>query len=249
MHVNPFAGLSVEEMYDRLRLGRLDLPKWPTEDVQRAWVAYSGVGLLRRSLHFIDMLDQDGAFAKEGWRGLDYGCGWGRFASVLLTKGSADQLDLADAWEKTLRVIRNLNYRNKIYAVSELLLDDELPFGYDFVLSFSVFTHLSPDAFRHNLTKLLKLLKAGGRLYITVRHAEFLDHLYRDDDDKTQVEQAKAELAIRGSWFRGTGGYGRDSKAVFGNTVVTPDFINEIAVATYLGKPHDLQHVYRVEPR
>jgi len=246
MYTNPFEGLSVDAMYSLLRAGKPGLPKWPAEDVQAAWVAFSGVGLLRRSLQFVKILEDDGAFA-AGWKGLDYGCGWGRFASVLLAKGAASQLDLADAWEKTLLVIKNLNYQNRIFAVSELLNDGELPYGYDFVLSFSVFTHLSPAAFEHNLRKLLDLLRPGGRVYITVRHEEFFDHLYREDKGGTRAADAKAALAEHGSWFNGTGGYGPDSKAIFGNTVVTADFINSIAPATYLGKPHDLQHVYRVE--
>ena len=147
---NPFAGMSLKENYDALLSGAVG-PRWPDERMQAGYAGNCGVALLGRTYQFINILERDGAF-KQGWKGLDYGCGWGRFASTLLTKGTPDQLDLCDAWDETLELIKGLGYHNQIFRVSELLKRREIAYcKYDFVLSFSVFTHLSPSAFEQNI--------------------------------------------------------------------------------------------------
>ena len=106
---------------------------------------------------------------------MDYGCGWGRIASVVLTKGGPQQLDLCDAWPETLTVLREAGFTNRILAASEVLKDGELEAGrYDFIYAYSVFTHLRMNAFLNNIRVLQRSLKPSGKLYITVRHADYM---------------------------------------------------------------------------
>ena len=91
------AGLSVADI---TKLFAVDekfgepLPVWPSEQVQRHYTAGFGVNLMQRTKSFVDVIAKDGAFSRPDWRGLDFGAGWGRIASYLLTKGAPDQLDL-----------------------------------------------------------------------------------------------------------------------------------------------------------
>ena len=93
---NPWKGMSLEEIYEALSEGREGLPRWPDTKLQAGYAGTHSVALLRRAFAFLNILDEDGAFC-DGWRGLDYGCGWGRFASVMLSKGTPEQFDLVDA--------------------------------------------------------------------------------------------------------------------------------------------------------
>jgi len=239
---DPFKGLSNREIYAGLLDGRFG-PRWPDERVQAGYAGMYGPALLKRAFDFIDILDRDGAFKKE-WKGLDYGCGWGRFPSSLLSKGTADQLDVCDAWERTLEIIGQLNYRNKIFKVSELLEPSEIPADtYDFIMSFSVFTHLSPIAFEHNIPILLKGLKKDGSLYITVRHDEFFDHKYPD-----KAAELRAILKRDKVVFLDTAGDMTGEK-VFGDTILTEAYLERFGTVRYLGQPHSLQHVYCYENR
>src|SRR4051794_824854 len=86
------------------RVGR-DLPRWPDEALQKKYTGAAGVSLMQSTLRFIDVLERAGAFTPSDWHGLDYGCGWGRIASVLLTKGAPEQLDLCDAWPQTIEIL------------------------------------------------------------------------------------------------------------------------------------------------
>lgn len=237
---NPFAGMDLKKNYEVLMAGTAG-PRWPEEKLQKGYTGTCGVDLLRRAYSFIDILDKDGAF-KPGWKGLDYGCGWGRFASVLLTKGTPQQLDLCDAWAKTLSILSDLNYQNKVFRVSDMLKSGEIPKGaYDFILSFSVFTHLSPAAFENNIPQLVAALKPGGKLYITVRHSEFFKHKYPD-----RANELDAKLREDGVVFLDSGGDISGEK-VFGDTIVLPEYLARFGKPSYLGLPHTLQHVYAIQ--
>ena len=133
-----------------------------------------------------------------------------------------------------------------MFPVSELLEENEIPPGtYDFILSFSVFTHLSPAAFEQNIPVLVEALKPGGRFYFTVRHDEFIDHKYA-----AKGAECREELARSGVLFLDSGG-NLGTRAVFGDTVVVPAYLESLIgdgqALRYLGQPHSLQHVYAIE--
>jgi hypothetical protein len=244
---NPFEGLTLTQIYTALTSGGDQFPHWPDEKMQKGYAGTSGVDLLRRAFTFIEMLEEDNAFRSAGknqlWKGLDYGCGWGRFASVMLTKGTPEQFDLCDAWPVTLRIIRDLGYKNKIFQVPELLKEGDIaPNAYDFTLSFSVFTHLSKKAFEQNIPVLINGLKPGGKLYVTVRHEEFIGHKYA-----ARQQELQKLLRTDGIVFLESGGdIGSGSDKVFGDTMVTKEFMSSFGDAHYLGQPHSLQHVYSI---
>ncbi|WP_157014905.1 class I SAM-dependent methyltransferase [Mesorhizobium xinjiangense] len=237
-HRNPFEGLNHREIYDGLMTGQFG-PLWPDEKLQAGYTAMSGPGLVKRAFDFIEMLDKDGAF-KPGWRGLDYGCGWGRFASTLLSKGLPEQLDLCDAWPHTLSILANGRFTNKVTKVPEILSIGDIPTGaYDFILSFSVFTHLNPTSFERNIPVLVTALKPGGTFYFTVRRDEFIDHNFKGREaDLHQV------LNDRGILFTSSDGV-LDADKVFGHAVVTDAYLKRYG-ARYVGQPHSLQHVYAI---
>lgn len=240
-YANPFEGMKVEEIYDGLIEGKFG-PRWPDLQIQAGYTGTNNVDTLRRAFAFIDVLAKDGAF-KPGWKGLDYGCGWGRFASVLLSKGTPDQLDLCDAWIHTLRIIAELGYGNRIFRVSELLKPGEIAEGiYDFILSFSVFTHLSHQAFAQNMPLLRAALKPSGTFYFTVRHEDFIEHKYAD-----RAEELGATLGDSGFVHVDSGGDISGQK-VFGDMIVTVDYLQRFGPVRYLGlASYTLQHVYALD--
>lgn len=241
MYQNPFQDMSVDKAYKGLVNGDFG-PRWPNEQLQAGYTGISGPGLLSRAFEFIKILEHDGAFKPE-WKGLDYGCGWGRFLSALLSKGSAEQLDGCDAWQKTLNIIAEMNYRNNIFKVSELLREDQVAARtYDFIMAFSVFTHLSPAALEQNIPVLLSGLKENGNLYITVRHAEFIDHKL---DDQSQSAEFHAILDNDGAVFLEGGDL--TGEKIFGNTIITNEYLtSRFENVRYLGQSPGLQHIYAI---
>ena len=105
-YLDPYAGRDAAAIYAMLTdPGQQQIPSWPPQEVQRLYTGAFGPHIVRSGLDFIDMLAEDGALA-PGWKGLDYGAGFGRIASLMLSRGAPDQLDLADAWTNSIDYLK-----------------------------------------------------------------------------------------------------------------------------------------------
>lgn len=244
----PLAGKTPEEILALLTplppLVNNQLPRWPDENLQKRFTGASGLRLLKRAINFVEVLDRDEAFVRPDWKALDYGCGWGRIASYMLTRGKPEQLDMCDAWKESLDLARQNGFKNKLFGVSDVLREGEIPSNtYDFCYALSVFTHLDRSAFDANINYLIKSLKSGGRLYFTVRHKGFLDAmmLLGRVPDKQVFDDD-------GFWH-----WTYPRRTNYGETAVEPKFIQQLASRwgeiAYLGVPEHEQHLYRLTPR
>jgi len=243
---NPFRDLSPPQIYDLLSDPNNDLPTWPAEEVQEHYTSLSGPDAVRRSQPFIDILDKDGAFA-PGWKGMDYGAGWGRLAALLLTKGAPEQLDLVDAWSNSISHIEKGGFKNRYWKVAEILRPGDIPEStYSFVYAFSIFTHLSPRAFWTNLHFLKKSIRSPGTVYFTVRHNDFARAAFPE-----RLTEISATLTSEGFWFtpmqpkRGTAQPVEGIEPVYGTAIITRELLHRLGQTEYLGKHQDQgQHVY-----
>jgi hypothetical protein len=231
--------ISYEELLSLYSSDTEILPRWPSEEIQKRYTGGSGERLMARCKSFLQMLERDGAFSDRGWRGLDYGVGWGRLASCMLRYGSPAQLDTCDAWGESIELAKQANLRNTLLEVSEVLCSNELKDGeYDFIYAFSIFTHLSPHTFKNNIGRLASALKPSGRLYFTVRHDEFLP----------SIEKYRDRLDLEGYRSNGFLFLPYPGKTTYGETVVTARYLQEeygaLGTLRYLGVPESLQHLY-----
>lgn len=230
---------------DRDRVSNKDFPIWPPHDIQMQFTGGAGMHLLERSLAFLEQMTVDGAFVNPDWRGLDYGCGWGRLASTMLVKGSASQLDLCDAWPEALGFIRANGFRNKHWQVSESLAESDLPSdAYDLIYAFSIFTHLNKEAFENNVRRIVNALHPGGNFYFTVRHPDFVESM------KSAYKFTNAQVQSAGAANDGFLHIGYQGKAHYGETIVAPTYLQDLAsnlgVLDYIGLKEAHQHVYRL---
>ena len=229
------------QVFSTGKRGSAPMPVWPNEDVQFRYTWGVGASLVSRARNFVELMERDGALRPGSWKGLDYGCGWGRISSYMLTRGEAEQLDLCDVWPDTLELLRATNSRNNIFWVPEFLDDNSLPsFKYDVFYAFSVFTHLSRTCFGNNIQKLLLSLRPGGKLFITVWHEEFFARL------GAPASSADREaFHASGFWHRTVPG-----QTYYGETIVSPSFLQlhfgESCNVAYLGCSEACQHCYRL---
>ncbi len=234
------AALSDAELAARFERGDNSLPQWPSEEEQLRYTGGKGASLVKRARDFVSVMESDGAL-REDWKGLDYGCGWGRIAAFLLTKGTPDQLDLCDAWPDSTEHIERGRFRNHFWQVGEVLAQSDIPPArYDFIYAFSVFTHLNKETFENNIVALLRGLKPDGTLYFTVRHEDFVPVL----------EKRKLSIEFDPSGFWNTV---YDGQKFYGETVVTKGFmestIGRRGTLRYLGTSEAHQHIYALNPR
>jgi SAM-dependent methyltransferase len=188
-------------------------PRWPDERTQLNYTGSSGENLMKRTTDFCKVLAANvPALAGPHWRGLDYGVGWGRIASVMTAFGDASNLDCADAWAKSLDLARAGGLRNRMLLTPALLGPADLDAGvYDLIYSYSIFTHLPKALFVNNLEALHRALKPGGRLVFTVRETKFIEFLTRSN----KVNPVEDRLAADGYWF------GNAQSADYGDTITS----------------------------
>ncbi|MGZ8226482.1 MAG: DapH/DapD/GlmU-related protein, partial [Methylococcaceae bacterium] len=187
-------------------------PQWPNAEIQRNYVGISGLPLYQSTLEFVRLLEMDcSALSKPNWRGLEFGIGWGRFASLMLKLGPVENLDCADAWQQSLELAGECGLKNRMILTSPAIQPGELHANeYDFIYSYSIFTHFPQSVFIQNLKALFDSLKPQGRLYFTVREAAFLKHLI--EIGWVANDQA---LSPEGFWF------GKSKYENYGETVVS----------------------------
>ncbi len=105
---------------------------------------------------------------------LDYGVGWGRLSRLLLKYVDVDHIHGVDSWQRSLELAHSCRISHRLDQVSTRLAPNDLKANhYAAIYSFSVFTHLAPEAFMHNLMALSAATRPGGRLVVTARPAEF----------------------------------------------------------------------------
>lgn len=207
---------------------------WPDPAVQARYTGASGSNLMRRTVDFAWVLQRCVPELSTGaWKGLDYGVGWGRIASMLGAFGNPDSLDCVDAWQRSIDLAKSGGLQNRFQLVSALLQECELPGrNYDFIYAYSIFTHLPETHILHNLGVLCAALRPGGKLILTVREPKFLDYLKNNDRKVSAVDDS---LEARGYWF------GNAQNSEYGDTVITSDWIK--ANLEDLGEISTLGHI------
>jgi hypothetical protein len=164
--------------------------------------------------------------------------------SLLLAKGSPEQLELVDAWDRTLELLERGNFRNRRWKVSEILQPGEIPpDSYDFIYAFSTSrTSTRPPPGRtaarcrwHAATRHRVLHGAPARLRPAVVAANHLDEL----------QQSIETLLESGFWLVPTSRFvatpaDTGEQGIFGHAVVMAEPCTRSAPSLgtlrYLGK-------------
>lgn len=104
----------------------------------------------------------------------DFGSGWGRISRMLLRRLRPDQVWASDVDSEMttllhttlpgLNAVTNAPWPPTVFR----------PAGFDVVTAFSVFSHLSEEAHREWAHEFGRLVRPGGRVFITVLEDDFL---------------------------------------------------------------------------
>ena len=194
------------------------LPVMPTPEIQTRWTGSHSGTLLRQSVAFLRSLLA--AAGDDLYRGpvLDYGVGWGRLSRLLLKYVAVEQILGVDAWQESLDVCESCGIPHSLRLVSTRLAPTELePDHYSVVYAFSVFTHLAPTAFEHNLRALAVALRPDGRLIVTTRPAEFW--AAPGYSDPAKVDQSLSEGIVH---------VGAEFASDYGDTAVSPTWMEAL---------------------
>ncbi|UZE19673.1 class I SAM-dependent methyltransferase [Pseudomonas sp. B21-054] len=207
------------------------LPTMASELVQTNWTGSSGYTLLLQSSAFVRSVSSSyvaltGKTLENG-NILDFGCGWGRLIRLMYKFSPPERIYGCDPWDKSIATCLENKVAGNL-ALSDYL-PEELPFpsvNFDFIYSFSVFTHLSERACNKALEACRKAISSDGIMAITVRPKSYWDY-HVDTIDKIDRDKMKFDHEAIG--FAHTGHHHRvmeDGDILYGDTSISIDYIS-----------------------
>lgn len=180
---------------DYPQLSRL-LPRMASEKIQRNWTGSCGVELLTQTTEFVRAVADNYCRligeSLEGKEILGFGCGYGRIARLMYFFTNPENIYGVDPWDESISICRADGFSEDHFLVSEYL-PTELPTGekcFDLIYAFLVFTHLSEKSAILSLRTLIRHVKPGGLLVITIRPVEYWSH------DQHAVSQNKVNEQV-----------------------------------------------------
>jgi hypothetical protein len=159
---------------------RHEPPANPPQELQEKFVGMSFESAYLEAYSFVSVVDEK--LVKYGLPGLesaarivDFGSGWGRISRLLLGKLTPTSLYALDVDpEMTTLVNRTLPGINAM-TVSSFPPSALAESGFDGVLAFSVFSHLSEEAHTAWAREFGRLVRPGGFAAVTVLDASLFD--------------------------------------------------------------------------
>ncbi len=210
------------------------LPELPSENDQRIWTGSSGHELMNQSLAFIKTIistynDLTNNTLNQS-NILDFGCGWGRMIRLMSKYVPTDNIYAVDPWDKSLEICTETGVKANFGLSDWIPRSLPTPEGkkFDFIMAFSVFTHLSENVTKVCAATLRDYLTDDGILAITIRPVEFwqfrLDHKI-EGVTKKQTRQYISDHKEHGFAFFAHNREKIEGEVTYGDTSMSLDYI------------------------
>jgi len=180
------------------------LPDFPAEALQISTVAGSGTETIRQAWEFasgvLERFETSPLFVNPDKTLLDFGTGWGRISRCFLRDFKRDRIIGIDVNPELIELCQTIFPGPRFIQCNSLppakLADESV----DFIVGFSVFSHLSEIACRAWAIEFAHLLKGGGMVALTTRSRSFFDWHKKNVVDRSagipifaDYESAKAQ--------------------------------------------------------
>ena len=155
------------------------LPSFPAEGLQIGTVGSSNETALREGFGFYRLVKQlcvrHGLRFRPGLRLLDFGTGWGRYARIFLKDFRPEDIVGVDVDASFVDVCRQTFPYGQFETVPPFPPTSLPDGGFDLVIAYSVFSHLSEPAASAWVREFSRLLRPGGMIAITTQGRTFID--------------------------------------------------------------------------
>lgn len=218
-------------------------PRFPDVGLQRAFVGSDSAAALEEGFRFYSYLQhhlRDRRFEVKADRYLDFGSAWGRISRIFLRDFPRGEMVGVDVDQGMVAFCHNAGVPGAYFTIGNA---SKLPFAdasFRLTTGYSVFSHLPERLFRHWIDELLRVSAPGALIAFTVEPERFLDFVAGIDranppsgwhaalaEAMGEVEARRRELHRKGFTFIPTGGGPYRAKDVYGDTVVTPAFVDD----------------------
>jgi len=155
------------------------LPAFPSDTIQNNTTGQCGVATLREAFIFYkdcaNTFEELGKPVTEQAQLLDFGVGWGRIARFFLRDMPLKNIHGMDVTPE-FTAICSETFQSKNFYTCQPYPPTNLPDNhYDFIVGYSVFSHLSEEACKAWMKEFNRILVPGGIVALTTRGRPFFD--------------------------------------------------------------------------
>jgi 2-polyprenyl-3-methyl-5-hydroxy-6-metoxy-1,4-benzoquinol methylase len=218
--------------------------KLPEEATQSQFTGLSQEATFLQALTFIDLYFTDSLRKRIQFnykhKVLDFGCGWGRITQLLSLYFNPTKIHACDVMEQAIKVAKGNRVKacfDKIETWPPACYPDT---SFDFIFSYSVFSHLSEDNSWAWIREFYRILKPGGIAFFTTRHKTHLEYLKSLRSNKEipafangaaksflDIEQTKNRYDKGLFCFDHEGGGGDGLTPLYGEAFIPPQYVSE----------------------
>ncbi|WP_348758982.1 class I SAM-dependent methyltransferase [Candidatus Methylocalor cossyra] len=156
------------------------LPGFPPDDFQIKTTGSAGTTTLREAFNFYrdcrNTFKAMGVPIQPRCRLLDFGVGWGRIARFFLHDLPLENIYGVDVMENFIKVCRQTFGTDNFQVIDPYPPLNFPDNTFDFVVGYSVFSHLSEQACASWMKEFHRILVPGGIVAVTTRARSFFDH-------------------------------------------------------------------------
>jgi ubiquinone/menaquinone biosynthesis C-methylase UbiE len=168
------------------------LPAFPSDTIQANTTGQSGVATLQSAYIFykdcINTFEEFGKSVTESNRILDFGVGWGRIARFFLRELPLENIHGVDVTPEFTSICRE-TFQSENFFTCQPQPPTNLPDNhYDYIVGYSVFSHLSEVACMAWMQEFNRILVPGGIVALTTRGRPFFDFCESQKKKQTWVQ-------------------------------------------------------------
>jgi ubiquinone/menaquinone biosynthesis C-methylase UbiE len=153
------------------------LPAFPPETLQRNTTGKAGAQAIIEAFAFYThcraQFARMGRALSPAHSLLDFGCGWGRIARCFIREIPPANIFGIDVTPEFADFCKRA-FRSHNFIATPALPPTPIPAErFDFIVAYSVFSHLSPDACHAWMAEFARILTPGGMVAVTTRGRDF----------------------------------------------------------------------------
>lgn len=216
---------------------QVTLPSLPPDDVQLRFTGMTGRQNLQQAFYFYKYAcEVSGLDQLKCPRILDFGGGWGRISRFFLRNTKPEFIWITDCLSDSIYWLSETRNPCNIIKNAAFPPIAGLSERFNLIYSYSVFSHLSPQATEAWLKYLMELLLPGGFLVITTRGSAFITYLKNEQRKKNvsfiaeimpPAEELSARYENNEFQFYPLGGGGELSLDFYGETIIPRSYFDE----------------------
>jgi SAM-dependent methyltransferase len=247
-----FESLSEEVWFDMLLrsvhskyVDGVEFPTFPAPELQANFVGSSNESAIHEGLEFYKLFkNYTSSLGKpidyRTSRLLDFGCGWGRYLRIFRKDFDPQNMFGVDVDPSVLDVCKQTHVPGEFQRIEPA---GNLPYPncfFDFIVAYSVFTHLPENIHLHWIREIARVAKPGCIFVLTLQPVRFLDfieklaaappetswheNLSRFSD---QVPELRKQFSQGRFVYIPSGGGDYRSSDVYGEAIVSVEYVRK----------------------